>query len=99
LSHSGVFNTGYGGVKVKELGRNFSKVEITSKYTGFDIGTTGGFTIDLDSEYTSTNLPTDMSINYRDKDSNKLKLKGSHNGGGGMIKASMSYGKLDLRNN
>lgn len=99
LSHSGRFDTGYGSVKVRDLGSAFSAIDITSRYTGFELGTSGGYDLDLDSEYTKTNLPSDLSIKYRDKDSNKLKLKGSFKGGGGSIKAVMGYGNLDLRGN
>lgn len=99
LNTSGRFETGYGSVRIDRLDSAFKELTIDSRYTGYDIRTTGGYTLDIDTEYVDERLPSDLSVNYRDKDSNKLKLKGSYKGGGGLIQANMGYGKLELRQN
>ena len=97
LTESGDFDTSYGGVKIKNLSANFESIIIDSGYTGFDIGVHGGFRLDIDTEYASTDLPSNMTTTYREKDSNELMLKGYYkNQNGGMIEADMRYGHLDI---
>jgi hypothetical protein len=98
LTTSGDFDTGYGGVKIKSLGANFESVIIDSGYTGYSIGVNGGFRLDIDTEYSDTNLPSNMTTTNRDKDSNKLKLQGHYkSSNSGLIQAEMRYGHLDIK--
>lgn len=97
LVHSGSFDTGYGGVKIKKLGKDFESIIIDSNYTGFTIGLSGGSRFDIETEYVSNDLPNDLTFSYKEKDGKEFKLQGFYKSKkSGLIKADMKYGNLNI---
>ena len=98
LSQSAEIYNEYGNIEIKELGSQFKKVFIKGKYAGLKINLLGGAIFDIETEYTSVDLPDDIETSYRDKDGNELTLKGFvHDKSAGLIEAYMKYGSLRVR--
>lgn len=98
LGKVGEFDTGYGSVDIDELADDFQSIEISSGYTGYEIGGGGAFSLTLESKYTSTSLPDGMEYSLRDRDSKRLNLKGYYDTkNSGSINAVMKYGSLKIK--
>jgi len=101
LGDNGDFDLQYGGLVVDNLTKGFSNVILTGKYSDFKIYVDQGasYTLEAASSYAGIAYPAGLSVTYEKEKGTSHEVKG-HAGTSGarsVIKASLSYGGLKVR--
>ncbi|NJC27521.1 DUF4097 family beta strand repeat-containing protein [Neolewinella antarctica] len=92
-------NSGYGDIDIDELGSNFSKIDITTRYADVTIGMPAGrgYDLDLSTRYGDISANGKGSLN-RTSEGSSASVKGKVNGtGAGTIRVVTAYGDVVLR--
>lgn len=99
LNKEGDFEMGYGGLRIDDLAKGFSNLDITGKYTGIKIhpSSSAAYRLSAWAKYASIHYPDGMKIS-RDIDSNNThEIEGYQNDkNGGTIKVNSSYGSVKI---
>ena len=91
------FEMRYGELKLDNIGRNFSKINIATSYTGveLDFRSDASFTIDVEANYCDIEHSGLKVTENVEKATNKI-LKASRGSGNGRVIARMNYGELRI---
>jgi len=98
LGSGGVFDSGYGDLKVRNV-RGLSRgLEVDGSYADVSLGMRIPFNIDLESKYTDVDLPSKMNYSNRNRDGSEHDLKAkSGNTSSNNINVEMRYGSFKIR--
>ncbi len=101
LAHRGKFNLEYGDLDIDGLSRDFSKLEVDSKYTGIDIDIEDGADYEFDVATTHANIdyPSSADVHHHIDQSSSRELKGFVGSGNGksLVHIRATYGGVDIR--
>jgi hypothetical protein len=101
LGDRGDFSLQYGGLRVDELAKGFSEVNLEGKYSDFKIYVEEGasFTLDAEADYATTTYPASMTVSYeKDKGtSHAVKGHAGTEGARSIIRANLKYGGLRVK--
>ena len=98
VENNAEFVTRYGSVNIGSVSNSADLIDIESNYTSYRISGAPGINLDIDTKYVDISYPDNLEINYRDQDSNELKLKGKSGSAQLTLKATMKYGALKIKN-
>lgn len=91
----------YGDLKIASVSKNFSSVNIISKYTDVQVITERGsaFRFNAEGAYTGLRYPSSATIRRRDESNSRESVEGfvGDANAKGMVKARMSYGDFVLK--
>ncbi|MEI6411367.1 MAG: hypothetical protein WCR52_18400, partial [Bacteroidota bacterium] len=91
----------YGDLKIASVSKNFSSVNIISKYTDVQVATERGsaFRFNAEGSYTDLSYPSSATIRHRDESNSRESVEGfvGDANAKGMVKARMSYGDFVLK--
>lgn len=92
------FEMRYGELKLDNIGRNFSKINITTSYTGveLDFRSDASFTIDVEANYCDIEH-SDLKVTENVEKATSRVFKGSRGSGNGRVIARMNYGELRIQ--
>ena len=98
LATSGSFDMRYGDLSIDNVWPGFKNINISTSYTGVEIGFQEGasFTLDAQTSYCDVNPHGDFKVSERITQDSRTTLKATRGSGGGMVKAVMSYGELNI---
>ncbi len=101
LRDNGDFDLQYGGLRVENLAKGFSNVNLVGKYSDFKIDVEEGasYTLDAATNYAGIAYPAGLNVTYEKDKGTSHEVKG-HAGtqnARSVIKASLSYGGLKVR--
>lgn len=98
LYTSGRFSMRYGDLKVENIGRGFTKLDINTSYTGveLDFAEDASFMIDAQNNYCDIRHHG-LKITEDIQKAGSSTLKASKGSGGGQVIARMSYGELIIQ--
>ncbi len=86
----------YGSLKIANLGKNFTSVNVLGKYTDVQLtmekGTAARF--DVQTDYAEAHLPVNIIMRSRAKSGNHESLEGGDANARGLVKVRLSYGSL-----
>ena len=101
LSDNGDFALQYGGLRVDELAKGFSEMNLEGKYSDFKIYVEEGasFTLDAATNYAGVDYPSALNVSYEKDKSTSHVVKGhiGTEGARSIIKAELQYGGLKVR--
>ncbi len=101
LEHRGKFNLEYGDLDINALSRNFSKLEVDSKYTGIDIKIEDGaeYEFDVATTHAEIDYPSGADVYHHMDQSSSRELKGLIGGSSGksLVHVRATYGSVDLK--
>jgi hypothetical protein len=101
LSDNGDFDLQYGGLALEKLAKGFSNVNLVGKYSDFKIYVEDGasYTLDAATNYAGIAYPAGLNVTYeKDKGtSHEVKGHAGTQGARSVIKASLSYGGLKVK--
>ena len=89
----------HGGIKIKSLASDFSKVQLVGDYASIQISAeqATNYSVDLEGKYTSFKINTVIETYHDVRTNNETTIKGKKGGGtGGTITARLSYGTFRL---
>ena len=91
----------YGSLKIENIGKNFSNVNVVGKYTDVQLYVERGaaYRFDLEGQYTDIKTPAGANIRHQSKSGNYEKMEGSTGDANakGLVKTKLSYGGLALK--
>ncbi len=90
----------YGGLHVQSLARGFQSVNLTGKYTDFEVDVERGaaFRFDAEGTYCDLKAPSGANIQRKEEKGSWEALKGSVGGeSGGLVKVKLNYGGITFR--
>lgn len=101
LKESGDFSIEYGGLKVDDLKKGFSDLNLSGKYSDFKIYIQEGasYTLEAEGRYAGVGYPSALDVSYEKDEGTSHVVKG-HVGTAGArsrIKAELEYGGLKIR--
>ncbi len=101
LSDNADLDLQYGGLRIDELAKGFSEVNLNGKYSDFKIYVQEGasFTLDAETNYAGITYPTGLNVAYEKDKGTSHEVKG-HSGTQGarsVIRANLSYGGLKVK--
>ncbi len=98
LSQQGNFSMKYGGLVVRQITPGFSKLNITTSYTGVSLGFAEhtSFAVDAQNNYCSIQH-TGLRVQEDIRQGSSTILKASKGSGGGKVSVRMNYGSLRLQ--
>lgn len=103
VGDSADFDLQYGGVTIDQIDKGFSKVELVGKYTNYKINVEKGASYVLEAEgtYAGIRYPSNLNVVYEKEKGSSHEVRGNQGGANArsVIKASLSYGGLRVRNN
>ena len=98
LGSGGVFESGYGDLKVRKVTDLSKGLDIEGSYSDVSLGISVPFNIDLESKYTDVDLPSSLDYSKRIRDGNEEDVVAkSGNSTSNNITAEMRYGSLRIR--
>lgn len=99
LEKSLIIESGYGGVKVSEIAKNFDEIKITNSYGQISLGLDdAAFLLDASCSYCNISYDEDEFTGDRIKENNSRMLKGKIGSGeGGKVYIRSKYGDIKLR--
>jgi hypothetical protein len=101
LKDSGDFDLQYGGLRIENVSKGFSKVNLVGKYSDFKIGIEDGasYTLDANASFAGIAYPDGLVVTYEQEKGTSHAVKG-HAGtqnARSTIQASLSYGGLKVK--
>lgn len=101
LRDNGDFDLQYGGLRIDNLAKGFSNLNLNGKYTDFKVNVEEGasYTLDAATNYAGIAYPAGMNVTYEKDKGTSHEVKG-HTGtqnARSVIKASLSYGGLKVK--
>lgn len=101
LSDNADLDLKYGGLRIDELAKGFSEVNLNGKYSDFKIYVEEGasFMLDAETDYAGISYPTGLNVAYEKDKGTSHEVKG-HSGTQGarsVIKATLEYGGLKVK--
>lgn len=91
----------YGSMKIENIGKGFSSVNVVGKYTDVQLYAERGasYRFDLEGHYTDIKTPPGANIRHESKSGSYEKVEGSVGDANakGLVKAKLSYGGLVLK--
>ncbi len=92
--------SGYGSIRVKEVGQDFELVDITNSYGQIALGIdNSNYTIDAECEYCGISYPKETFSGKREKDHHTYIINGKIGAGdGGKVYIESRYGDINLQN-
>jgi|GEM_PF-2086407 len=98
LASTGSFDMRYGDLTIKNIWQGFKQINISTSYTGVELGFQDGanFSIDAATNYCDVNTNGNLKVSERIEREASLTLKASKGTGGGVVKAVMNYGELSI---
>lgn len=98
LNQKASFETKYGSVDIGSTGNSLEKINIQSKYTGYNFNISGDFHLDFDGSKTDLHVTKPYEKYHSEKDGSDLILKAyrGSKSGGASISAYMRYGGLGI---
>jgi hypothetical protein len=99
LASTGSFDMRYGDLTIKKIWPGFKQINISTSYTGVELGFQEGasFTIDAETNYCDVNHDSNLKISEYIERESSVSLKASRGTGGGVVKAVMNYGELSIQ--
>lgn len=96
-----VVNGDYGGLKVDEMGADFSRVNIETQYIGVKIGVhnNSSFKFYGNTQYGEVKVPSNMNITNHLEKNKRTEIEGTYNGTKGEIKINTRYGSVKITEN
>lgn len=97
LDQSGDFDMEFGSLSIDNIGRNFSKINLKTSYTGVDLTFAPGtaFSVDADVQYCDIRHQGLKVTEDIERATSKI-LKASRGSGGGLVYARMQFGELRI---
>ncbi|MDC9721585.1 MAG: hypothetical protein PSN34_02270 [Urechidicola sp.] len=91
----------YGGLKVDEMGANFSRVNIETQYIGVKIGvnSNSSFKFFSNTQYGDVKVPSRMNITNHLEKNTRTEIEGTYNGTKGEMKINTQYGSIKITEN
>ncbi len=98
LTQEGIFEMRYGELKLEQIHKGFSNINLNTTYTGvkLDFMPDASYSIDADVNYCEIRH-SDLKITENIEKTTGSTLRGSYGTGGGMIYARMNYGDLSIQ--
>ncbi|QIA07899.1 DUF4097 family beta strand repeat-containing protein [Draconibacterium halophilum] len=98
LAKSLKVESGYGGIKVEEVGPNFDFIDITNSYGQISLGLDdASYSLDASCDYCGVSYPEDEFTGNRIKDNHKSTVVGKvGSGDGGQVTVRSRYGDIKL---
>ena len=98
LAKSLKVESGYGGIKVDEVGADFDFIDITNSYGKISLGLDdGNYSLDASCDYCGISYPEDEFTGNRIKDNHKSTVVGKVGSGeGGKVTVTSRYGDIEL---
>ncbi|MBX2891110.1 MAG: DUF4097 family beta strand repeat protein [Saprospiraceae bacterium] len=91
----------YGSLKIENIGKNVSNINVVGKYTDVQLFTERGtsYRFDLEGRYTDIKTPAGANIRHHSKSGNLEKMEGSYGDANakGLVKAKLNYGGLVVK--
>ncbi len=99
LAKSLIIESGYGGVKVEEVGADFEEIRITNSYGQISLGLDDShYLLDASCDYCGISYPEDEFTGDRIKENNSRSVKGKiGEGSGGKVYVRSRYGDIRLK--
>lgn len=101
LRDNGDFDLQYGGLRIENVSKGFSKINLVGKYSDFKIGVEDGasYTLDAATSYAGIAYPEGLNVTYeKDKGtSHEVKGHAGQQNARSAIRASLSYGGLKVK--
>ncbi len=99
IASSGSFDMEYGDLSISNIGIGFKRLDISSSYTDVEISFQDGasYSIDAETTYSDINHSADLKVSEYIERTTSTTLKGSRGTGGGVVKAVMNYGDLNIK--
>ncbi|HJW31306.1 MAG TPA: DUF4097 family beta strand repeat-containing protein [Saprospiraceae bacterium] len=97
LAQSGEFDMRYGDLKISNISNGFTRLGVTTSYTGveFEFDSNASFSLDAQTNYCDISH-SDMKISESIERDASNTLKASRGSGGGQVIARMNYGGLTI---
>ena len=101
LRDNGDFDLMYGGLRIENVSKGFSKINLVGKYSDFKIGVEDGasYTLDASASFAGIAYPTGLVVTYEKEKGTSHEVKG-HAGtqnARSAIRASLNYGGLKVK--
>lgn len=98
LATSGSFDMRYGDLSIDNVWPGFKNINISTSYTGVEIGFQEGasFTLDAETSYCDINSDGEFKVSQRITKDSHTTLTATRGTGGGVVKAVMNYGELNI---
>ena len=98
LHQQGTFDMKYGGITIRQVSRQFSRIDLSTAYTGVELGFEPGaaFSVDAVNNYCDVDH-SGLTVSERIQKGGSLTFKGTRGSGGGQVIARMNYGELEIR--
>ncbi|MCB0522672.1 MAG: hypothetical protein H6577_10795 [Lewinellaceae bacterium] len=100
LRDNGDFDLEYGGLRVENLSKGFSGVNLNGKYSDFKIHVEDGasYSLDAATKYAGIGYPASLNVTYEKErgDSHEVKGHAGASGARSVIKANLDYGGLKV---
>lgn len=101
LRDNGDFDLQYGGLRIENVSKGFSKINLIGKYSDFKIGVEDGasYTLDAATNYAGIAYPDGLKVTYeKDKGtSHEVKGHAGQQNARSAIRASLNYGGLKVK--
>lgn len=101
LQESGTFDLMYGGLRIENVSKGFSKINLVGKYSDFKIGVENGasYVLDANANFAGIAYPDGLVVTYEQEKGTSHSVKG-HAGAQNArstIQASLNYGGLKVK--
>ncbi len=94
-------NADYGNLKIREMGPNFTSVDIETEYISVKIGvnSNSSFELEIHTQYGSVKVPSKLDVTNRLIKNSRTELKGTYNGNKGKMIINTQYGSVKIIEN
>jgi len=101
ITNSLIIKAGYGSLKIKEMGENFSEVKLDLGYTGVKMGVNNNssFSYIIDNKYGGITLPDNVNITKEISKNTSKHFEGNFNGSKGHVSILSKYGSIKITAN
>ncbi len=103
IGDSADFDLQYGGVTIDQIDKGFSKIELVGRYTNYKINIEKGanYVLEAEGTYAGIRYPSNLNVVYEKEKGSSHEVRGNQGGAKArsIIKVSLSYGGLRVRNN
>lgn len=98
LTESLDLDTGYGSVKIDNVGPKFDRIKVTNSYGGISIGLNElSYKLKSDCSYCEIKYPEDRYKGNKIRENTKFSLEGTVGNGGGTVLIDSRYGEIKLK--